>query len=70
MNWWNIIKAKGISCGPPKDRKRKPRRGTTAPKGSYYDKLDQLVKKLTSGKISEEEYKRKKAELEAERDSK
>ena len=70
MNWWNIIKAGGISGGPPKDRKKKPRYGTTAPKGSYYDKIDQLVKKLTSGKITEAEYKEQKAKLEAERDKK
>ena len=25
MSWWNIIKARGIGGGPPKDRKRKYR---------------------------------------------
>jgi len=70
MNWWSIIKAKGIGGGPPKDRKRKPRRGTTAPKDSYYDKIDQLVKKLTSGRITEAKYIEEKAKLEAERDKK
>lgn len=69
MNWFDIIKGKGISGGPPKDKKKKPRYGTTAPKGSYYDKLDQLVKKLTSGKITEAKYKKEKAKLEGERDS-
>jgi len=51
---------KGISGGPPKDRKRKPRYGTTAPKGSCPDRLEQLVNLLLSGKISEDEYKKRK----------
>jgi len=70
MNWWNIIKASGISGGPPKDRKRKPRYGTTTPKGSYQDKINELIKKLTSGKITEAKYLKEKAKLEAERDKK
>lgn len=70
MNWFDIIKGRGIGGGPPRDRKRKPRRGTTAPKGSYFDKIDQLTKKLTSGRITDAQYREAKAKLDAERDSK
>tara|TARA_Y100001972_G_C7552837_1_gene277902 strand:+ start:44 stop:256 length:213 start_codon:yes stop_codon:yes gene_type:complete len=70
MSWWNIIKARGIGGGPPKDRKRKPRYGTTTPKGSYYDRLNKLVNRMLSGKISEAEYKKEKEKLEKERDGK
>ena len=70
MNWFDIIKGRGIGGGPPRDRKRKPRRGTTAPKGSYPDKINELIKKLTTGKITEAKYLEEKAKLQAERDSK
>ena len=43
-----------------KIEKRKPRYGTTTPKGSCPDRLEQLVNLLLSGKISEDEYKKRK----------
>jgi hypothetical protein len=66
MNWWNIIKAKGIGGGAPKDRKRKPRYGTTTPRGSYYDRLNRLVDDMLRGRITEAEYKSAKERLDAE----
>jgi len=70
MNWWNIIKAGGIGGGPPKDKKKKPRYGTTTPKGSYQDKMDKLLDRFFSGRITEAKYLEEKEKLQAERDNK
>ena len=64
MNWFDIIKGKGISGGPPKDRKRKPsKRGRTTPSGSRQAKMEKLIDDLLSGKLTDEEYKSKKEAL-------
>ena len=64
-NWEKVLKEpRGISGGPPKDRKKKPRYGTTTPKGSYQDKINELLKDYADGKITMEQYLKEKAKLE------
>ncbi len=64
MSWWNFIKAKGISPSK-KDRSRRgvARGSRTTPRGSRQARLEELVEQLTSGKITEEEYRRRKEDL-------
>ena len=64
MSWWNFIKAKGISGGKKDRSKRRVARGSrTTPRGSRQARLEKLVEQLTSGKITEAEYRRRKEDL-------
>ncbi len=66
-NWENTLKApKGISSGgPTKDKKVKPKKGTTIPSGSYQAELDKILEDFSNGKITMKQYMQKKADLEA-----
>lgn len=75
MSWKTILKASGCGCNDCNEvskakgmsasgfkggSRRKPRYGTTTEKGSCPDRLEQLVDLLLSGRISEDEYKKRK----------
>jgi hypothetical protein len=59
MNWFDIIKVRY------NDRKKPSKRGRTTPSGSKQAKLEKLVDDLLSGKITEDEYKKQKEELDS-----
>lgn len=59
MNWFDILKVRY------NDRKRPSKRGRTTPSGSKQAKLEKLVDDLLSGKITEDEYKKQKEELDS-----
>lgn len=59
MNWFDIIKVRY------NDRKKPSKRGRTTPSGSREAKMEKLVDDLLSGKITEDEYKKQKEELDS-----
>lgn len=59
MNWFDILKVRY------NDRKKPSKRGRTTPSGSKQAKLEKLVDDLLSGKITEDEYKKQKEELDS-----
>ena len=61
MNWFETLKKKGISGGPPKIPYKKPRRGTTAT--GYEAELEKLLRDWENGKITNDEYEKKKKAL-------
>ena len=65
MIWWDLIKANRSISGDGKDRsRRKVARGSrTTPRGSRQAKLEKLVEQLLSGRITEEQYRKRKEEL-------
>ena len=59
MTWWNIIKAKRISGGGRKTPSRQPskrRGGRTIEGGSTQDKMNRLTAEYSKGKMSLEQY--------------
>ena len=59
INWFDILK---VSYN---DTKMPSKRGRTTPSGSKQAKLEKLVDDLLSGKITEDEYKKQKEELDS-----
>ena len=66
MTWWNIIKAKRISGAGRKTPPKKPskkRGGRTIEGGSTQDRMNRLTAEYSKGKMSIEQYIKRRDEI-------